>query len=132
MNGTDCAELSRTFFQLPDRAQTEEFLRSDIETRYAIYLCGNQYMHPATQYLAEPFARGGKSVADFLRSKLAKTNDDLTVRDIVRVFVEMKSNRTYDVANDRDLMQLISARAETMKDAEWKRVVAGMVDEIKR
>jgi hypothetical protein len=119
VNGTDCAELARTFFQLPDRIQTEELLRSDIETRYAIYLCGNQYMRPATQYLAEPFARGGKSVADFLRSKLAQANDDLTVRDIVRVFEEMSRSGTYDVANDRELMQLISARAEAMKDAEW-------------
>src|SRR5262249_4465727 len=89
VNGTDCTELARTFFKLPDRIQNEEFLRRDIETRYSIYLCGNQYMHPATQYLAEPFARGGKSVADFLRAKLAQANDDLTVRDIVRVFEEM-------------------------------------------
>jgi len=88
-------------------------------------------MRPATQYLAEPFARGGKSVADFLRSKLAQANHDLTVRDIVRVFEEMSRSGTYDVANDRELMQLISARAEAMKDAEWKRSVTRMVEEIK-
>ena len=132
MNGTDCVQLARTFFQLPHKIQTEEFLRSDLETRYAIYLCGNQYMRPATIYLAEPFARGGKNVADFLQPKLARANDDLTVRDIVRVFREMRRIGTYDVANDRDLMRLISARVESMKVAEWKESVTRMVEEIKR
>lgn len=87
-------------------------------------------MHPPMQFLAEPFARNGPEVVEFLRQKLVETHDDKTVRDIVLVFAEMSRQRSYKVANDSHLMGLIRQRAEAMNNQRWRTVVQEMVTEI--
>lgn len=83
-------------------------------------------------YLAEIFAREGNKVVGFLKTKLLEANDDLTIRDLVLVFSEMSRLKTYDVANDNELMHLISDRVGGMKDPGWKQTTREMVAEIKK
>src|SRR5712691_5041715 len=95
--GHDCSELI-PFFRRPIHDQFAEFMRLDVEKKYWVYLCGNQFVHPPALYLVEPFARDGPNVVIFLRDKLSRASDDLTIRDIVRLFKEMQRQNTYDVA----------------------------------
>ena len=82
-------------------------------------------------YLMIPFAMGGKRVVDFLQGKLAQATDDLTMRDIVLVLNEVHRQKTYNVAGDRDLMQLITDSVARIKDDNWRRMTEQMVREIK-
>jgi hypothetical protein len=126
-----CPRLATSFFRLPPKVQLEDFGRRDLEEQYTILICGNQAIHPPALYLAQLLALRGEGAAVFLKGKLARTKDDLTVRDIVVVFTEMHRNHTYDVAADRDLMTLIDSRLTTMKDAGWKSLVSQRVAEIR-
>jgi len=81
-------------------------------------------------YFASTFAQGGRSAADYLKSKLAQTNSDATIRDIINVFVEMQRQGTYQVAKDAALMQEIQASVDRMKDPDWKRFVERKVSQI--
>ncbi len=83
-------------------------------------------------YLSQPFAEQGSKVVEFLKTKLAGAQDDLTIRDVIRVFVEMSRRGTYDVAKDPSLMRLLTERAAGIKDAEWRRVTDQMLRDIRR
>lgn len=56
----------------------------------------------------------------FLKEKLAQAQDDLTIRDIIRVFSEMSRQRSYDVSKDVDLIRHMRAAAARMKNHDWK------------
>ena len=79
-------------------------------------------MHPPAIYLAEPFARRGINAVPLLKEKLVQSNDDLTIRDIVLVFSEMKRINTYDVSKDADLAALINAKVGGMRNAGWREI----------
>jgi hypothetical protein len=110
----------------------DDFGKYDVDKQYAIFICGNQYVHPPMMYLAELFAKEGAKVVGFLKTKLLSADDDLTVRDLIFVFTEMSRLKTYNVATDDELMHLISERLEGMKDPEWKRTTEQMVAEMKQ
>jgi len=109
-----------------------DFSNYDIDKQYAIYICGNQFVHPPMLYLAELFAKEGNKVVGYLKLKLLDANDDLTIRDLVLVFNEMSRLKSYDVANDDELMHLVSQKVEGMKDPGWKQTTQEMVAEIKK
>jgi hypothetical protein len=128
-----CSDLTDVIYGEKSLQHGEtDFSNYDIDKQYAIYICGNQFVHPPMIYLGELFAREGNKVVAFLKSKLLEANDDLTVRDLVLVFSEMSRLKTYDVANDGELMYLISERVGGMKDPGWKQTTQEMVAEIKR
>jgi hypothetical protein len=102
-----CSDWSRTFFRKPMKDQATEFLTFNLSKQYAVFICGNQTVHPPAMHLAEPFAMGGPTTAEFLKSRIAETNDDLTISDIVFVFKEMSRKRTFDAAGDPDLIRLL-------------------------
>lgn len=132
VRGYDCSELAKTFFRKPLKATIAEFGDYDVEKQYAIYICGNQYMHPPMIHLAEPFAREGEKVVDFLKARLLETDDDLTVRDIVVVFAEMRIQKTYNVAGDGDLMKIIQEKVSSMKNPDWRRLSEQELNEIRK
>jgi hypothetical protein len=108
-----------------------DFSKLSVEKQYAIYICGNQVVHPPMMYLGELFAREGEKIIGFLKVKLRETDDDATIRDLVRLFSEMSRLGTYDVAKDDELMRLISVRLAGMKDPGWREVTEQMVNRIK-
>lgn len=102
----------------------ETFTRSDLEIKYQIYVCGNQWIHPPALYLAESFAVGGEPVATFLRQKLEQTRSDTTVLDIIRVYAEMQRQGTHDVRGDVELMKLLDDRVQAIRDEYWRKYCA--------
>ncbi|HTZ38598.1 MAG TPA: hypothetical protein VMB77_00455 [Syntrophales bacterium] len=128
-----CSDLIDTIYGKNSlQFRKDDFSSYDIDKQYAIFICGNQYVHPPAMYLAELFAREGGRVVEFLRIKLLEANEDLTIRDLVLVFVEMSRLKTYDVASDDELMRLMTDRVEGMKDPDWKRIAEGRLIDIRK
>lgn len=123
-------QLHRDFFHLPTSEQVKRFHEYDIETQYELLVVGNQVVHPPAIYLAEEFAKQGKSIVPLLRNKLAEAKQEATVRDVVGILAEMHRLRTYDVASDANLMALVKERTAAMR-GQWKPVTQHMVDEIR-
>lgn len=128
----DCSELTRTFFRKPIQAQMKEFGDRSLDEQYAIFICGNQIIHPPAMYLSQPFADQGPRIVEFLRMKLIQAEGDLTIRDIIRVFVEMSRQGTYDVAQDPSLMTLMTESAARIKDVERRRFTYRILSEVRR
>jgi len=131
VRGYDCCELAKSFFRKPLKATMAEFGDFGVEKQYAIFICGNQHMHPPMIHLAEPFAREGEKVVAFLKARLLEADDDLTVRDIVLVFNWMAREKTYDVAGDGALMKILQEKIGSMEDADWRRLSEQNLNEIR-
>ncbi len=127
-----CSKLNKTFFSKPTTVQMAEFGSLDIESQYALFICGNQVREPPSIHLATPFAKEGAAVVDFLQAKLAAARGDLTIRDILLVFAEMSRRKTYAVADNSDLMKVITEAIGRVKDADWKKVCEQSLSEIRQ
>lgn len=110
-----CKALAKSFFREPSAWRLHLFENADAEEQYAIYICGNQYMHPPMLELADALAARGQIGADFLRSKLEVAKGDLTTRDITRAYLIMKRMGTYDVGQDAAIMRLLATKIAQMK-----------------
>lgn len=125
----DCSPWVETFFRKPFKVQEAEFVDYEVTTQYEIYLCGNQVIHPPIRYV-DLFARQGEKAVGFLKTKLAQATHDLTIRDIVNVFHRMQRQKTYAVAHDRELMDLMTASVRKIKDDGWRDTSEKMLAEI--
>jgi hypothetical protein len=125
-----CKELSKTYFKQSRQEMNDSLAGLDLERQYEIYVCGSQYIHPPILGLVKPFAAQGTPVVNLLRRKLVTVGGDLTVRDIVRVLVEMKRQQVVDARNDVELMGLLDARIEKMKSPEWREITRQMYLEL--
>jgi hypothetical protein len=127
-----CADLTDLIYgENSLQYRMDDFGNYDVDKQYAIFICGNQFVHPPMMYLAELLAKEGDKIVGFLKTKLREAGDDLTIRDLVRVFADMNRLKTYDVASDEELMRLISERLEGMKDPGWKQITRRMASRIK-
>lgn len=122
VEGRECSEFKEMFHGRPFKVRVADFTNHDLATQYAIFICGNQFRHPPAIYFAEPFAQRGEEAVPFLKEKLVGANDDLTIRDIILVLTEMSRRNTYDVAGDSELIRLMTASVEKMRDEDWKRM----------
>ena len=127
-----CSKFNKTFFSKPTTVQMAEFGSLDIESQYAVFICGNQVREPPSIHLATPFAKEGVAVVGFLQAKLAAAHGDLTIRDILLVFTEMSRRKTYNVASDGDLMKVITEAVGRVKDADWKKTCEQSLSEIRQ
>ena len=125
-----CSSLTSYFYGDSMKVRVARFAAADVEKRYAIYICGNQFIEPPATYLADPFAQEGVKVVGFLKSKLLQARDDGSIRDIVNIFSAMRRQHAYDVAMDAELMQVIRASASGMRDPYWKQFVEREIAEI--
>ncbi|MGC1547038.1 MAG: hypothetical protein WA777_00765 [Rhodanobacter sp.] len=125
-----CSPWLSTFYEMPLKQRLATFDSYSLDNQYQIFICGNQVVHPPAIYLAEPFARRGANAVPFLKAKLAQASDDLTIRDIVLVFVEMKRLNTYSISNDAFLAALVKRKVDDMRDANWRAVAQGNVSEM--
>lgn len=129
----DCSDLTEIIYgEKSLQYRIDDFSNYDVEKQYAIFICGNQFVHPPMMYLAELFAKEGDKVVGFLKIKLLETKDDLTIRDVVFVFAEMSRLGTYNVNKDEELMCLISERVVGMNDSDWRRITERKLIGIKR
>jgi hypothetical protein len=113
----------------PDET-VEIFTRSDLATKYQIYVCGNQLIHPPALYLAQSFAVGGEPVAMFLKQKLEQTRSDTTVRDIIQVYRAMQYQGTYDVSGDMELIKLLTDKVQAIRNDDWRKYCTEILEEI--
>lgn len=120
-DGSD-RKIIHAFFQMPLRDQLTHFTTYSIREQYAIYIYGNQKLEPPALYLARPFGAEGAKVVPLLRERLAAASDDATIRDIVLVFSEMSSQRAVRVAEDQELMRLLTDSVAKMKTPGWKSI----------
>ncbi len=127
-----CDVWVKTFYKIPSKERPNRFVNYNMEDQYAIFICGNEVIHPPAMYTAELFAMNGKTAIDFLKAKLSQAKYDPTIRDIILVFREMHRQRNYNVSSDSDLMRLITERVELMKQKGWKEIVEKWVAEIQQ
>src|SRR5258708_18920608 len=50
------SQLTEHFYGKPPNARIWQFDAADLEKKYAIYLCGKQYLEPPATYVTEPSA----------------------------------------------------------------------------
>jgi len=115
-----CPKIASEYFANHLGETIRVFTSYDLEKQYAVYLCGNQYVHPPVMELAVPFASEGETAARFLQSKMEGNIEDLTTRDLLLVFAEMQRQKTYDVKGDMALMNLLRRKVGAIKDAFWR------------
>lgn len=130
VEGRECSEFKEMFHGRPFKVRVADFTNYDLATQYAIFICGNQFRHPPAIYFAEPFAQQGGKAVPFLKEKLLGATDDLTIRDIILLLTEMSRRNTYDVAGDKELVRLMTASVEKMRDEDWKRMAQKNLSEI--
>ena len=125
-----CGGVPNEFFLMPTEQRDAEFQKYDIDTQYKIYICGQQREPPMLE-LSSPFAREGGRIVPLLKMKLQSTDNDLRIRDIVRLFREMNSLGTFDVAADKSLMEELRSKVTGMKDPAWQKITENMLLEIR-
>jgi hypothetical protein len=74
----------------------------------------------------------GREAAGLLKEKLSHSRSDATTRDILFVFEQMAIQKSYDVAGDRDLMNVMDAAVSRTKDPFWKKQNGQAYQEIVR
>ena len=106
---------------MDDKIQLKKFNSSHIDKKYELVIVGNQIIHPPQMGLIEDFAKQGESSVTFLLEKLEKTDNELTVRDIIFVFRDMKLFKSYDISENNKAMYIIHEKIINMK-SDWKSV----------
>jgi len=111
--------IEEAFFDKPAHSRLERFANYSLEDQYKIFRYGNDRIEPPVMELAEPIAAKGKTAVPFLRAQLQRAKDDLTVRDILRVFQTMARLRTYDVKSNAPLMNDVRSKVAEVKNGPW-------------
>jgi hypothetical protein len=96
------------------------FRRYDLQKQYEIYIYGNQIREPPAVYLAEAFAMEGRAVVGMLQEKLLTASDDLTVTNIVVVFGWISFLKSYDVAANKNLVDILADKIGHVRDPYLK------------
>lgn len=126
-----CRNYAKQFFEQSSDKRVIEFAKLDIEKQYCIFLYGNQVIHPPAIYLATEFAKQ-PSVLPFVTGKLRDTQDDLTIRDIVYVISEIDRMKLYAVGRDKDLMKLLSRKANEINNDGWRKLTIDTVNNLEK
>jgi hypothetical protein len=123
--------ISNEFYWMPQAQRDAKFEKYDFDAQYKIYIYGCQVIEPPALGLARPLARRGASIVQPLESKLNRANDDLTIRDIVYLFLQMNNWSTYDVLDDQQLMDDLKLKVSEMKDSAWRIIAEEQLDAIR-
>jgi len=111
----------REFYGQPTEKWETAFSGYNFEDQYDIYLYGTLCVHPPYANLAWTFARQGPEIVAPLKQKLATTDDDGAIRFTILVFEKMQSYfHNYDVADDEELMKVISNSVGRLKSPVWR------------
>jgi hypothetical protein len=110
-----CSAPAAEFFQQSAREQERQFVTCEFEEQYRLYIYGMRREPPAMG-LASLLAKRGANVVAPLEQKLRDASDELQIFDLVLVFSDMASLKTYDVAQDSTLADLLKTKVFSMKD----------------
>jgi len=130
--GKACRKFLPTFFRQPVQRQLAHFRKYDLGTQYTLYLCGMQSIHPPALYLAEPLAKRGAEAVNIVKNDLAETHDDLRIRDLVFLIVEIDKVGTYDVRHDAELLRTIRESVSRIRDRHWKETTEEMLARLEK
>jgi hypothetical protein len=131
VRGYNCSQFSNIYFGMSYDERLAEIEDYDLEKKYAVYICGTQYIHPPIFYLAEPLAKEGERAVSFLKERLIEANSDYTVLDILRVFAEMNRLKTYHVSQDKVFIRSIEEVVATITDQALKEMSEHYLKKIK-
>jgi hypothetical protein len=126
-----CRDYAKQFFKLSTNERVNEFNKLDIEKQYCVFIYGNQVIHPPAIYLATEMAKQ-PSALPFLTKKLNETKDDLTIRDIVYAISELQRMKLYAVAHDKNLMKLLNAKVNQMKNDDWRKLTTDNLNDLSK
>jgi len=115
----------------PPATRIDRVRQYSLEDQYRIFRYGNDVVEPPLFGLAEPIAERGATAIPFLQKQLNAEPDDTTVRDLLLIFQEMTSLKSYDVKGDSVLMSTLDTRAAAIKNKEWRSVCSRMLGSIK-
>lgn len=107
------------FLKQPVASRVERVRQYPLEEQYEIFRYGNDVIHPPDMELANPIAERGASAIPFLLNKLTQDVDDVTVRDIMLIFLAMGWTRSYDVKSDNVVMIALSASVDRIQGQPW-------------
>jgi len=126
----DVSSITRDFFRQPVVERMRTFRTHPLDVQLALFLYGNQKVHPPAQYLADCFALSGPDGVTLLRERLGMPGSDLDIRDMAMLLETMQAAGTYDVRHDAQLMGRLSERIATMRDQGWKSTALSMLKRI--
>ncbi len=115
----------------PPASRIDRVRQYSLEDQYRIFRYGNDVVEPPLFGLAEPIAERGATAIPFLQKQLTAKPDDTTVRDLLLIFQEMTSLKSYDVKGDSVLMSTLDTRVAAIKNKEWRSVCSRMLRSIK-
>ncbi len=127
-----CKAVPNKFFDMSTNEQMVEFEKYDFDTQYEIYICSQERVEPPELELATRFAKEGKAIVKPLDAKLAEAEDDYTIRDILYVFSEMSEQGTYDVANDKSLMNKLLLKVNSISSPAVRAMAEDSLQYIRR
>jgi hypothetical protein len=115
----------------PSATRIDRVRQYSLEDQYRIFRYGNDVVEPPLFGLAQPIAERGATAIPFLEKQLKTEPDDTTVRDLLLIFQEMTSLKSYDVKGDSILMSTLDIKVSAIKDKEWRSVCSRMLRNIK-
>ena len=107
----------------------ERFESLEAETQYRVYICGQQATLPPINFGYE-LARQGERTARHLRVKLASSEHDRTILDIIYVFSLMTDVSDYDPKSDVAMMRLLDENIKGMSNDQMRNYARGYYNEI--
>ena len=111
--------LERDFFSQPAADRVERLRHYSLDDQYELFRSGMD-IEPPMMDLAIPIAERGAGAVPFLLGQLNASGDDRTVVDILLVFEDMATSRSYDVTSDAALMARIESKVSALKFQAWK------------
>ncbi len=121
-------ELEKDFFSLSSDERYEKFHSYSLEDQFTLMLTGNLRVHPPLLHFTIEFAKNGSVIVPMLKEKLKEDVRGETVRDITRVIKHLKRLDLYDVHDDKELMQLLTDKVNSMDG--WKDFTLEILDEL--
>lgn len=132
VEGYSCTRYNRISIKSKSlKSLYERFANSNLDEKYAIYICQVEYTEPPLFGLEEIIAKEGEKAVGYLTMKLIESDQDIRIHDIVHIFAEMSRQNTFNVAADTALMYIIESKINTMGDGIWKQRSEQFLKDIK-
>jgi hypothetical protein len=119
-----CSSETMRFLRAFEGGDVGDFRERDISNQYEVYICAYE-MRPAFSEFDYPFAEGGEPVARYLAERLSDNPTEYDTERIVWVLLLMERERHYRVSQDRELVQLVNARAREISNQFRRQQVEG-------
>lgn len=123
LNKPLCSAWCKEYWAKGKAYSFQAFANYDRETQFDIYLCSQDYIHPSNGEIAEVYAKLGKDVVPTLLAKLAEANNDRVVYDIIYVFRNMVTMKTYSISDDKEALAAMDAALQRTPATFWRKHV---------